>query len=117
MAGSLPILKRKQAGLAEACNQRQVSEHLHQFDSYPQGNIQEMNESDEQGISRRPNEGGPTILGPPVPVFYGVHEPKSIVLGRASINVFGVDQPKLEDGKKKKSDRKSMAAEKHSGGL
>ena len=67
-----------------------------------------MDESDEQGISRRPNEGGPTIFGSPIPMFRGVDEPKSVVLGRTSINLFGVDQPKLDDDKKKKSDRKSV---------
>ena len=47
----------------------------------------------------------------------GVHEPKRVVLGRASINLFGVDQPKLEDDKEKKPDGKSVAVEKHFGGM
>ena len=44
-------------------------------------------------------------------MFRGVQKPKGIELGRASVNLFGVDQPKLEDDKKKKPDCKSMAAE------
>ena len=47
----------------------------------------------------------------------GVHEPKRVVLGRASIDLFGMDQPKLEGDKNKKSDRKSVAANKQLGGV
>ena len=50
-------------------------------------------------------------------MFRGVHEPKRVVLGRASIDLFGMDQPKLEDDKKKESDRKSVAASKQLGGV
>ena len=47
----------------------------------------------------------------------GVQKPKRVVLGRASVNLFGVDQPKLDDDKKKNSGRKSVPAEKHFGGV
>jgi hypothetical protein len=47
----------------------------------------------------------------------GIYEPKRVVLGCASVNIFGVDQPKPEDDKKQKSDRKTVATEKHFGGL
>ena len=76
-----------------------------------------MNDSNEQGISRRPNECSPTVFRSPIPMLRGVHEPKRVVLGRASIDLFGMDQPKLEGGKDKESERKSVAANKQLGGV
>lgn len=93
-----------QAGLAKAGNQRQVSGRLHKFDSDSQRKVAEVNESDEQRIGWRPSESSPTVFGAPIPILRGVHEPKRIVLRRASINLFGMDQPKLEDDKNKKPD-------------
>ena len=75
-----------------------------------------MNESDKQWIGWRPNEGSPTVLRPPVPVLRGVHKPKRVELCRAAIDIFGVDQPKLEEGKEKESDRETVAVEKGFGG-
>ena len=47
----------------------------------------------------------------------GGHEPKRIKLRRASINVFRVDQPKLEGDQKQKTKRQPVAAQKLQGGV
>ena len=66
-----------------------------------------MNEGNEQWISRRAGERGPTIFGAPIPMLGGVQIPERIVLRGAAVNFFGVDEPEFKSDDQTKADRKS----------
>src|SRR6266404_7069349 len=84
------------AALRKAGNQPEIRCHLEQLYRDPKGDRTEVDKSDEQRISRRPNKGGPTVGRAPVPILGRAQIPQSVVLCRAPIDVFGVDKPNLK---------------------
>src|SRR5438270_6832533 len=89
--------RARHAGSAETGHQGQISGCLQEFDPDPQRNVQKVNERDEQRVGRRPNECSPTVFGTPIPMLRRVEKPKRVVFGGAPVNLFSVNQPKLEE--------------------
>src|SRR6476661_7668262 len=68
-----------------------------------------MDDRDKEGIRARPDECRPAIRPEPIPILCRAHVPKRVVLGRASVNLFGVNDPELERAQRDEAQNKAAA--------
>src|SRR4051812_17579882 len=87
----------RNAGPAQRRDENRVAAHLRQLNRDPQRYPKKMGDRNKQGIRAWPNERGPAVGRPPIPVFRRADVPERVVLGRAAVRFLSLDDPELEE--------------------